>query len=110
MIITSQGLTIPKGSQISNEIDLCGWTLVGIYIPSHFDGGVISLLTRTEDPSSDPIPVHREDGLAWDISVGANRYVALTTKPHLRYLRIGAVIQQDTDTRCTLALADHNVS
>lgn len=103
MIDMTHCLTIRQGTQISDEIDLGNRKLVGIFLPATLDGEVVSLLTRTGDPSFDSVPVCHITGTPYEITASPSRYVILN-EDCIRFIRVGTPTQQTTDTKFTLAL------
>lgn len=103
MIDLTHGLTIQEGETLSDEIDLGNRKLVGIYLPATLDGPVVSVLTRTGDPSSGTYPVAYPDGSLCEIAATPGRYTLLPLEG-VRFLRLGTSAQQTTDTKFTLAL------
>jgi len=99
--------TVASSGTTSGAVDLAGTDLVGIFIPSTFDGTTITFTVST---AIDGTYVAVEDGLgsAYTITTTASRYVPISNVASLvgaRYLKIvTGSTQTSTSTVFTLAL------
>lgn len=99
--------TIASGQTESAAIDLHGTELMGMFIPSTFDG---TTLTLQAAPALDGTYVAVQDGFGSDVSftVAASKYIAisnLTATAGLRFIKLVAgTSQSTTDTVITLSV------
>lgn len=95
--------TILNGQQSSGEINLKSHTLVGIYIPSTFDGTTISFAAAPGDESTF-YPIYKEDGSALSLTVQASSFVRVDPSFLCGVSRIKLVVAAQTgDVTLTLA-------
>lgn len=105
-------VTIAQSTTVSNAIDLHGCTLVGVFLPSTFNGTALTFQAST---TLDGTYVAVEDGAASPANVtltatAASKYIAIPAaiQEQLRGVRFLKVVtstaQADTDTVLTLAL------
>ena len=98
--------TVASGETTSEEIDLSGTELVGIFVPSTFDGTTITL-TAASTPGGTFVTVQDGDGNAYTITTTASRYAPIKNLALLagvRYIKLVCGTSQSTsDTVFTLA-------
>lgn len=107
IVLTGTTATVASGGTTSSEVDLGkGQQLVGIYVPSTFDGTTITL---TAAPTAGGTHVAVQDGYgnAFTLTTTASRYVPipnLAITAGVQYIKlVCGTSQSTTDTIFTLA-------
>lgn len=104
VIDTQSSATIATGQTASAEVDLFGFTLVGLFIPSTFDGTTLTFTVATE--SGGTFVTLQTAGADLTITTAASKYVALDPSlfAGVRWFKIVAGSSQTTtDTVITLS-------
>lgn len=99
--------TVANGQTASGEVDLSGCELVGLFVPSTFDGTQITL-TATPAGGGTHVVVQDGDGSssAFTITTAASRYVPLDNlaiAAGIRFVKLVCATSQTGDTVFTLA-------
>lgn len=106
-VVANVTCTVTSGNTTSGEVDLAGCQLVGIYVPSTFDGTSITL---TAAPTAGGTHVTVQDGYGstYTITTTASRYVPipnLAITAGIVFLKmVCGTSQSTTDTVFTLAV------
>lgn len=81
-------VTIANGAQLSSAVDLLGFTLCAVETPGTFTGTAITFEVSSDNSTF--VPVHKEDGNAYSITVAASRatIVDISKFRGFRYLKI----------------------
>ena len=81
-------VTIANGAQLSGAVDLLGFTLCAVETPATFTGTAITF--EVSNDNSTFVPVHKEDGNAYSITVSTSRatIVDILKFRGFRYLKI----------------------
>jgi hypothetical protein len=81
-------VTIANGAQSSSVADLLGFTLCAVETPSAFTGTAITF--EVSNDNSTFVPVHKEDGNAYSITVSTSRATIVDIQKFrgFRYLKI----------------------
>ncbi len=99
--------TVAATGTTSGAVDLSGTDLVGIFVPSTFDGTTITITASTAIDGTF-VAVQDGDGSTFTLTTTASRYVPvknLALISGLRYIKLVAgSTQNTTDTVFTLAL------
>lgn len=106
-VSTDLQATIASGGTTSNEVDLAGTTLVGLYIPSTFDGTTLTLTAApTAGGTHVAVQIDHTSASSYTITTTASRYVPLANlaiPSGLRFIKLVAGSSQTTtDTVITL--------
>lgn len=104
-------IDISTSTTVSNAVDLYGTTLMGVFIPSTFDGTTFTIsVATTLDGTYYPVQSATTASTPWTATVAASQYVPIVisgnNNPTMgwRYLKITAGTEQETtDTVLTLA-------
>lgn len=107
--VSYEELTIASGQTTSAAIDLGEYTLIGIDIPSNFDGTTLTLLhSTTSGGTYNSVQIDHTSASAFTITTAASRYVPLSNlaiPAGLRFVKLVAGTSQSTsDTVFKLAL------
>ena len=99
--------TVANGQTASEEVDLGGCELLGIFVPSTFDGTQITL-TAAPARGGTHLTVQDGDGSssAFTVTTAAGRYVPLDNPAiaaGLRFVKLVCATSQTGDTVFTLA-------
>jgi hypothetical protein len=81
-------VAIANGAQLSDAVDLLGFTLCAVETPAAFTGTAITF--EVSNDNSTFVPVHKEDGNAYSITVAASRATIVDIQKFrgFRYLKI----------------------
>ena len=96
-------VTIANGATQSDSIDLDGLCLVGVFVPSGFDGTTLTFQTSLDD--STYVDVQDGAGNAYSVTVAASKYVPVdpTKMVGVRYLKITSGTTQSPAATLTLS-------
>lgn len=106
-IISNVTCTVTSGNTTSGEVDLAGCQLVGIYVPSTFDGTTITL-TCAPTAGGTHVAVQDGYGSAFTLTTAASRYCpipSLAITAGIEFVKlVCGTSQSTTDTVFTLAV------
>lgn len=106
----SATITIATDTKISNAVDLKGTTLVGVFLPSTFDGTAFTILTCDTPDGTYLDALDAAGNAIGGASVAASKYVALdpAKTQGLRYIKIKSTSDQTT-TNTVIPLATRSI-
>jgi len=106
-VIANVTCTVTSGNTTSGEVDLAGCQLVGIYVPSTFDGTTITL-TCAPTAGGTHVAVQDGYGSAFTLTTAASRYCpipSLAITAGIEFVKlVCGTSQSTTDTVFTLAV------